>query len=328
MNSTAKSISLEEIGFYTLSDSRVLNSSVNSPLWRAELILTDNCNFTCNYCRGLKREYKKDLDYDKAVAIVDFWISEGLRNVRFSGGEPLFYKGLNNLVKKCRDANVERIAISTNGSFSRAKYDQLLADGVNDFSISLDACCDITGDMISGLNGAWKRVVSNIEYLSSKTYVTVGVVITDDNLSELVETIKFAHNLGVSDIRIIPAAQYSQKLVDITSEIDNSILNAHPILKYRIENLKQGKTVRGINERDSNKCKLVLDDMAVVDTFHYPCIIYLREQGTPIGRIDSSNVRKEREDWFKNHNTYDDPICRKNCLDVCVSYNNRTAELA
>ena len=38
-------------------------------------------------------------------------------------------------------------------------------------------------------------------------------------------------------------------------------------------------------------------------------------------------MRKERVEWYKSHNTYTDPICRKMCLDVCVSYNNTFAEL-
>lgn len=33
-------------------------------------------------------------------------------------------------------------------------------------------------------------------------------------------------------------------------------------------------------------------------------------------------MRKEREEWFKNHDTHGDKICRENCLDVCVDYNN------
>ena len=43
---------LEDIGFYTLSDSRARNASENSPLWRCELLITSQCNFKCPYCRG------------------------------------------------------------------------------------------------------------------------------------------------------------------------------------------------------------------------------------------------------------------------------------
>ena len=62
--------------------------------------------------------------------------------------------------------------------------------------------------------------------------------------------------------------------------------------------------------------------MAVVGDYHFPCIIYMREQGNPIGKIDE-NVRLERQKWMNNTDCYKDPICKHNCLDVCVEYNNK-----
>jgi hypothetical protein len=38
-------------------------------------------------------------------------------------------------------------------------------------------------------------------------------------------------------------------------------------------------------------------------------------------------ARSERLAWIKANDTREDPICRKNCLDVCVDYNNRVAAL-
>jgi hypothetical protein len=48
----------------------------------------------------------------------------------------------------------------------------------------------------------------------------------------------------------------------------------------------------------------------------------MREHGNPIGKI-SQNMRQERVNWLKNHNTWLDPICKKNCLDVCIQHNNK-----
>ena len=46
--------------------------------------------------------------------------------------------------------------------------------------------------------------------------------------------------------------------------------------------------------------------MAVVGDYHFPCIIYMREQGNPIGKIDE-NVRLERQKWMNNTDCYKDP---------------------
>jgi MoaA/NifB/PqqE/SkfB family radical SAM enzyme len=324
-------VHLEEIGFYTLSDDRCQNASKESPLQRCELILTDRCNFKCPYCRGLRSDLQGTLSFEKAVNTLLTWTSQGLKNVRFSGGEPTLYKDLPILVEIAKREGVEHIAISTNGSADKHLYNHLINVGVNDFSVSLDSGCCSIGDKMAGVAGVWPQVVENIKYLAKRAYVTVGMVFTEENIDQTIESINFAHGLGVSDIRIIPAAQYD-KALDRLQELPDEVLVNHPILSYRVRNSKLARHVRGIQDSDTNGCPLVLDDMASANGYHFPCIIYMREGGDPIGRIgdspkDGARVREERYQWYRSHNTHEDPICRRNCLDVCVDYNNRYAEL-
>lgn len=313
---------LENIGFYTLSDERAKNVSVSSPLQRCELVLTPRCNFKCPYCRGLRHDISSDISFEDAMNTVKLWCSQGLKNVRFSGGEPTLYRGLEELVAYCKNHGVEHIAISTNGSANLGKYISLLEAGVNDFSISLDACCAAVGDrMAGGITGAWNKVTKNISTLSFLAYTTVGIVITDDNISQCLDTIYLAGRLGVSDIRVIPAAQ-QDRLLTVLKTVSNNYVRGFPILKYRIDRVLQGKHVRGINPHDTHRCWLALDDMAVAGGYHFPCIIHMREQGDPIGKL-SANVRNDRHKWVMSHDCHNDPICKNNCLDVCVDYNNK-----
>jgi len=317
---------LKDIGFYTLEDGRARGASTTSPLWRCELILTPACNFSCPYCRPIRKDYRETLTLHRAKFIVSGWASHGLRNVRFSGGEPTLWWGLPHLVRHARESGIQRIAISTNGSSSWPVYEELLAAGVNDFSVSLDACCSSTGDkMAGGVSGAWNTVVENIRKLAERTYVTVGVVATEDNVAELAETVRLAsEDLGVADIRVIPAAQWDRPLEEILA-VSEETKAKHPILRYRLSGARR---IRGMTPEDSGTCRLVLDDMAVSGNGHFPCIIYLREQGDPIGSIDGKTmgeIREERQKWAFGHDTRTDPICQKNCLDVCVTYNNKAA---
>ena len=99
------------------------------------------------------------------------------------------------------------------------------------------------------------------------------------------------------------------------------------IYEYRKRNVENGLTVRGLGPTDTSRCYLVLDDMAVVGDSHYPCIIYARENGEPIGKI-GNDMRNKRKEWSLCHDCKKDPICAKNCLDVCRDYNNRKALLS
>lgn len=312
---------LEDIGFYTLCDARCQQIGNRSPMWRCEMLVTDRCNFKCPYCRPLRTECRGDISFDYAVGVINQWGIDGLKNIRFSGGEPLLYEKLPQLVTAARMNGIQRIAISTNGSLPFNEYFELIGCGVNDFSVSLDACCAADcGTMSGGCAAAFKRIPDNIRELSKLTYVTVGVVLTEVNAPKLAEIVQYAHDLGVADIRIIPAAQCGA-MIEGVEAIPDEILAAHPILNYRVTNIKQGRPVRGIDDYDSDRCFIPVDDSVVAGRYHFPCIIYLREGGDPVGTVND-DMRRDRIQWSKQHRPQDDPICRTNCLDVCVDHNN------
>jgi|15BtaG_2_1085339.scaffolds.fasta_scaffold24673_2 molybdenum cofactor biosynthesis enzyme MoaA len=313
-------MALEEIGFYTLSDERAATASDVSDMQRCEVLITGLCNFKCPYCRMTGPNGHASLG--EIINLIDLWADDGLQNIRLSGGEPTVHPQLVDMVRHAKSRGIKRIALSTNGSAPLSLYHTLVEAGVNDFSISLDACCAEDATLMSGTGRpVFERIVSTIKEMSKLTYVTVGVVLNEENVDKLAQTVQYAHDLGVADIRVISAAQYNELLTGVKT-IDPKLLDNHPILSYRVINTIRGRNVRGIRPTDSKQCWLALDDSVVVDGKHYPCVIHMREKGSPIGRV-GPNMRNERVEWSFDHNTHDDPICSKNCLDVCVDYNNR-----
>jgi len=319
---------LEDIGFYTLSDNRAANVSADSQMKRCEMIINEYCNFKCPYCKGLAEQVfsdrlRKELTLDEIKRNIDLWCdNEPLENIRFSGGEPSYHKNIVEVVEYAKIKGIKRIAISTNGSNKRDIYERLIAAGCNDFSISLDAADAETGDKMAGdIRGAWSKVVENIEWISRQTYVTVGVVLDLGNIAGFIGIVNYASGLGVADIRVIPSAQWDEPLTELT-EIGDAVLNKHPILKYRVTNFIAGKRIRGLTGSDARSCPLVLDDSVIAGGHHYPCVIYMREQGQPIGEV-SETMRADRVRWFEITDTHSDHICKKNCLDVCVDYNKK-----
>jgi MoaA/NifB/PqqE/SkfB family radical SAM enzyme len=218
-----------------------------------------------------------DLPKDRALGTIAAWSLDRLQNLRLSGGEPALWGGgpddLVDLVGCARELGVGRVAISTNGSACIEAYARLIDAGVDDFSVSLDACCAEDGDRMSGGHrGSWEKVVENIRQLASWTYTTVGVVLTEDNEPKCREIVQFADSLGVADIRVIPAAQRGTTLK--VTPLPPEILAKHSILRYRWDNLSQGRPVRGLVPGDASRCHLVLDDMAVMGgdalSLHHP----------------------------------------------------------
>ena len=316
---------LKEIGFYTISDERIRRTSMDSQMKRGEIIITEYCNFRCSYCKGLSESVfadrrKKQMTLDEIKIVIDHWCHKiPLESIRFSGGEPTLHTNIMDIVSYAKISGIKNIAISTNGSNDLHVYKELIRLGVTDISISLDACCAIDGDHMAGVTGSFDIVVNNIREISKLAYVTVGIVLTSENVQKTIDTIIFADSLGVADIRIISAAQYN-KPIESLDKIPREILEKYPILKYRSDNFKNGDNVRGMKETDYKHCALILDDSMVAGKFHYPCIIYFRERGKYIGLV-GGNMREERKKWFEEHDCYADDICRNNCLDICRAFN-------
>lgn len=321
---------LDGIGFYTMREARCRGSSATSCMSRCEMILLEGCNFRCPYCRGLSDQIygirrKKILSLEEIQRNIDYWC-EGLplEALRFSGGEPTLHPDIVAAVAYAKTQGIQRIAISTNGSASWDLYQQLLDAGVNDFSVSLDGCCsEVVESMSGGIKGCFSVISENIRKLSERTYVTVGVVLLPESIQRTLDTVRYADSLGVSDIRLISAAQWDQPIPAL-GQLEEALLAKYPILRYRAKNFERGITVRGLTDEDSPRCGIMWDDSVIAGDYHFPCVIYMREKGQPVGKV-GPNMRRERMEWAEAHDARKDPICRKNCLDVCRDYNNRHA---
>ena len=163
------------------------------------------------------------------------------------------------------------------------------------------------------------NVLANIYSLEGQDYVAMDNPVRLDEAGRLGASI-FAE-LGVYDVKIISATQYNE-LLSPAGNVDMGSREKHHFLNYRVENVIKGKNMRGLSEDDSHRCPLVMDDSSIAGNWHFPCSIYMREMGAPIGEV-SGSMRHERILWAEQHDTHRDPICRKYCLDATRDFNNR-----
>jgi MoaA/NifB/PqqE/SkfB family radical SAM enzyme len=289
-------------GFSEITEDRV--KYAGSGFWYCEIVLTGRCNFSCNYCNRFGSEIDIDLVYDFIERYKD-----DLRHVQLTGGEPTLSKHLSPLCKFIKDRNI-KLGLSTNGSNEIEFYESL---NVDKFSISLD---DYDIDTLEE-RGYKKvgRVLRNIELLSKKYYVNVGLFVDKLNHDRIDDIIKFILSFGVKDVKISTSLKD-----DITPKFDNSNYTQYPILNYRVQRFREGKTMRGLNEEDNFKCELSLSDISVVGRSHYPCLVYAREGGTAIGDM-SGDVKADRLLWYTKHEPKKDPICKKWCMDFKCDFN-------
>jgi cyclic pyranopterin phosphate synthase len=106
--------------------------------------LTDRCNLRCTYCMPAE-----GLDWlpsptlltdDEVVRLVDVAVRQlGVREVRFTGGEPLVRRGLVDIVRRTALLRPRpEISVTTNGLGLARLADDLAAAGLDRVNVSLD----------------------------------------------------------------------------------------------------------------------------------------------------------------------------------------------
>ena len=319
---------LDTIGFYTLRDERARQCSTTSPMARACFVITGRCNFRCVYCSGPACD--RDFTLEQVTTLLTDLAGHRLQAVRFTGGEPTLHRDLVGMVKTAALLAIPHRAISTNGAARPELYDQLVEAGVNDFSISAD-CQDLElAAKLSGMPGTWDRVKANIRMLSALVPVTIGTTITRENLDKIPDTMQFLGDLGVRDIKLATATQFVGEIpLDVLDRIPQALLDRMPVLRYRVDHYRAGRSVRGLVEgRDSHRCMWVQDDIVLTPDGHYPCIVYPRERGTCIGPLKTvSEMRADRLAWALSRDTFEDPICKRYCMDIFADCNKRIQDL-
>jgi cyclic pyranopterin phosphate synthase len=124
--------------------SRVLSDSYGRIATDLRVSLTDRCNLRCTYCmpvEGLDWLPKPELlTDDEIVRLVGIGVGQlGIREVRFTGGEPLLRRGLVGIVERAAGLTPRpEISLTTNGIGLARLAGPLRQAGLDRVNVSLD----------------------------------------------------------------------------------------------------------------------------------------------------------------------------------------------
>jgi len=176
--------------------------------------LTDRCNLRCSYCmppEGLDwLPTEETLTDAEVVRLVRIGVKRlGIRQVRFTGGEPLLRRGLEGIIAECSQLRTDEgqapdLALTTN-ALGLAKRAQGLRDaGLDRVNISLDSLDrehyaaitrrDRLGDVLEGIEAAARAGLSPIKV---NTLVLRGM-----NEADLPDLVDYCLDRGI-ELRVI-----------------------------------------------------------------------------------------------------------------------------
>lgn len=123
---------------------------------KLRLSLTDRCNFRCRYCMPEHPQWlpgRELMSRQELVRLASLFVEAGIEELRLTGGEPLLRRDVVACVAdlhRLRDRGLQRLSMTTNGSRLPVLLDQLIAAGLDDLNISLDAVDDERARALTG----------------------------------------------------------------------------------------------------------------------------------------------------------------------------------
>ncbi|KPK40471.1 MAG: radical SAM protein, partial [Omnitrophica WOR_2 bacterium SM23_29] len=169
---------------------------------------TLKCNLSCEGC-GRIREYSDGLDKMLSVKeCLDVVDECDAKIVSICGGEPLIYPYIFELVEALAKKGIY-IYLCTNGILLKEKIDGLKANGHLMINLHIDGLAK-THDSVTGLNGAYERVIEAIKIAKAKGFsvCTNTTIYKQTDPYEIKNLFKILNELGVDGFLVSPAYEY------------------------------------------------------------------------------------------------------------------------
>jgi radical SAM protein with 4Fe4S-binding SPASM domain len=172
-------------------------------LYWAIFEVTGLCNFNCIWCyanSGLKGQH---ITKENAERVIQALANAGVIQITFSGGEPLLYPYLKEVIKTAKDYGMIT-HINTNGYFLTKKLAKELYDiGLTQVQINIDSLDPRKHDKIRGKKGSFDRAVQALKNAKSVGLTCVSqTVLTSQNENEIIDIFNLARSIGVQRCRV------------------------------------------------------------------------------------------------------------------------------
>lgn len=329
----------------------------DAPLHRVTVFLTYRCNLACPYCKTIARtqeELRARPQKGVTFCFEDFramLLSHGrtpIRHLHFTGGEAALIRELPAMIRLAKERGVECVSITSNGTLPPQTYLEMLAAGMDEIRISLDAADAALGKALTQRDNAWVAASKTIRALSAerrsgaKFFLIVNTVVSAANRVQLPAILEYLLGLGPDDIKLITDVDAKAILADFpeASEVRQRLAallktqpqDSFPLLRLKLKTVFSpaaiGLETTAPKKDGSWRCYIPLTERTVDGVFYYPCSVYLREGGAPLGKTSEPQElqRAKSADFVARGDCLTDPICARYCLHCTKNYNVRANE--
>ena len=223
---------------------------LNRKLDYLRISVIDRCNLRCVYCMPEDKVYENNLindtlSFNDYKFIINGLSQVGIKKIKFTGGEPLLYPHLIELIKYAHyECNIDDISITTNGIGLNEIAYELKRSGLKSVNISLDSLKSYKYKSITrggNLTDVLKSINRCLE-LGIKVKINCVVIkrFNDDEVYDFIEMANY-YPIDVRFIELMPLGEGEYFYENGYFNISNFINDIDEL--YKIEDEK-GSTAR------------------------------------------------------------------------------------
>lgn len=173
--------------------------------------ITAECNLRCLHCVvSADKKLEGELSAQESYNLLNQWRAMGVRDITFSGGEPLIREDFFALAHAAKMQNLS-MHLATNGTLITPSVARELRKLQMDVQVSVDGSnADVYGKF-RGRKDAFDQAINGVDILlKTGIDVTIGTVVTKLNVDDIPEMLKLVETLGVKRFRLIPFIPYGR----------------------------------------------------------------------------------------------------------------------
>jgi len=262
-------------------------------LKEVKLEITHRCTLACIHCSSeATPSCPREMPLDRALQLVDEMLAAGVADVAFSGGEPLLWPGLCQVVRRCADGGISP-TIYTSGNVDEcgSAMSLLKENGAGRVIFSLFAARADAHDRVTRHRGSFDQTLTAVRAARrAELRVELHFVPMRANYAELPRLIGLAAEIQIghmSVLRFVPqgrgAIQPSMALTrDENLELRRMIVAGRAKMEIRA-----GSPYNFLLVNESPSCCAAIDRLTIDPRFYiYPCDAFKRVEARELVGTD------------------------------------------
>ena len=323
------------------------------PLHRVTVFVTYRCNLACSYCKTIVRspadlqalpQRARSLDLAGFAALLASHGDTPIEHLHFTGGEASLLRELPAMVTMAKAHGVRCVSITTNGTLPPPTYVALVHAGIDEIRVSID---DAHGGGCAGGElrpATWQRSLATVQALGALRaagapfFLILNTVVERRNRERLPALLHTLLALHPDDVKLITSVDEKHDLgafagAEAVLAALAALLLAYPaerfpLLRRKLRTVFADDAIGLATARPaadgSWRCYIPLTERTVDGEYYYPCSVWLREGGAPLGRTDEPQAEQRRKSaaFVSGHDCRREPICQRYCLHCTRQFND------